>query len=201
VGEESNLIPEYAALGDCLARQGMETEALKYYDKALRFEPKSQDLQHRRSQLLDQMACHQPDAVPDLTATIGPPVEEAPPEVTPSQRAELEKMVRIWQSQLKMNDYNPRIHCQIAEACERLGQMERAYTEWDTASALFLDQGKAQMCIDVCQRILRRNPDDAKMRRRLTQAEAQNDSMRILDGALNDIFQETPSKPQPETYL
>jgi hypothetical protein len=122
-----------------------------------------------------------PPSEPIKEAEIAAEPVEAVDAIAENKRKELEKAIRIWQSQLRMGGGTPELHIQIAEAEDMLGAPDRAYREWDIASSMYLDQGDVKGCIKICKMLLDRDPEDRKMKRRMSMAQSQLDSLRAAE--------------------
>jgi len=186
MGEDQELTGEYQAFIQCLIARKSYEEALSVCDEAERHAVNVDE--QRQAIIADRDSNAAPATLNPQELAVSPPIR--PPvqfALSEVERMLLQKNVETWQTHLDGDGVSPILHAQLAEGYERLGFSDKAYQEWDSAADLYMEAGEIQPCIEICQRMLRRNPQDKQMRRRLMVAEAQKDSLKIIDGALSEI--------------
>ncbi|MFH0794536.1 MAG: tetratricopeptide repeat protein [bacterium] len=101
-----------------------------------------------------------------------------------SEQDKIKDIQKNYLSVLKINPQNTMVRSKLAELLEQQGQEDEAYQEWDKVSEAFVAKGELSKAIDLCERLLKKRPTDAKIRDRLSRAIFKRDSFKVLDSAI-----------------
>jgi len=80
---------------------------------------------------------------------------------------DLRRLLSQYLSHLNSNPKNPKLHSQVAELYNHLGDLETAFSHWCEASELFFEQRMWSNCQGICEKLLKLSPNDSQIRRRL----------------------------------
>jgi tetratricopeptide (TPR) repeat protein len=144
------------------------------------------------------------EAMPELGIELGEPpspTPEAPatPEVVVLQEEEmgLEQVAANYLDILQVNPQNANVRLKLADIYEQIGKTAEALAELVQASEIFFQKSELNMCVSVCERILKKDPTDGRVRERLSKAVLKRDAFKALESAI--MFSDQTSQPEPET--
>ena len=236
---EEDLAPDYASLGDLLARKGRLGEARSLFKRILAVDPEQMEIRRRLIEVIIQIGerkerieqsleladrlCQREElaeaaelyrqvrqlepgnraARQKLAETEKALVERIRPGAgastvgtgkastvrrkrlaKASAQTSLQKTIQACKNLLRINPNNAAVRAKLADAYDQMGQADEARQEWDAASAAYLEMGELQQCIEICELLLRRNPQDSHTHERLSRAVLQRDSLRVIDSAI-----------------
>jgi tetratricopeptide (TPR) repeat protein len=98
---------------------------------------------------------------------------------------QLEKTVQNYKNILKLNPENPAVRAKLADLLMRLERVEEADEHWSHAAQDFFSRGDFTRCIEIYEELMKRHPNDAHLRERLSRAVIQKDSMRAIQSAID----------------
>jgi tetratricopeptide (TPR) repeat protein len=96
-------------------------------------------------------------------------------------------VIRNYENVLKLNPGNPSARAKLAELLDKSGDTDKAAEHWAIAAENFLAKGDLKRCLEIAERLLRLNPEDAAMRDLRSRAQVQRDSLRLIDGAISNL--------------
>ncbi len=183
-GMETELIDEYLELADLLIKQNKLEEAEKLYQKIIKLQPDNQVAKEKLEKLTASMKIVVSPVLDELDRIT--PAEKLPPVEAPGEEP-FKDTINNYLAILELNPQNALARCKLAEIYEQLGKPEEAYKQLATAAKIFIDKGELQRGIEICQKLLHRNPADVEIRKILNRAELQRSSFKAIESAIEYI--------------
>ncbi|MCB2156245.1 tetratricopeptide repeat protein [bacterium] len=213
VGGESDLCEEFLALADLLVASDRVDEGIELYGKVMALDPSNREARDRLSatearvragqsvtpppQPSDDSPRHKPYQSPEGSEAEEEPLESeestksaadflagAVNEIEDDERAGLEQVVRSYEDILAINPQNANVRVKIANLLEQLERPKQAFEHLLLASETLFQKGEVNLCIEVCERILKIDPTNQKIRVRLKQAYNKRDAFKALESAI-----------------
>jgi tetratricopeptide (TPR) repeat protein len=215
IGQEEDLVDDYLRLADMKMKAGAVAEANRIYLHLIELVPEDRVIRERLDQTNQMMgmppAPRPPASVPKPKANTRPsppapspapytpapytPVTHAPIRNTtpfgdgkslPDDPSATRKLIRNYENVIKLNDRNPVARVKLAELLDHAGDTGGARHHWHCAAQQFLEKGELDRCIEICDRLLQRYPDETDVRQILIKARVKRDSLDAIDGVLSD---------------
>ncbi|MBI5153888.1 tetratricopeptide repeat protein, partial [Candidatus Poribacteria bacterium] len=224
VGPEADLCNDYLTLADLFINAGRIDEGIALFSRVLSLDPKNLEAREKLSETqarLRQLGHAMPELDLDLdhNEPIGVPPRQADSDDTvgagrgsasrllaeavfgmdeEDDRAALGQVIASYREILAINSQNANVRIKLADVLEQVNRPDEAMQELILASESLFQKGELDLCISICDRILKVNPTDQKVRVRLKQAFNKRDAFKALESAI--LFtNKTPRKQEPGT--
>ncbi|MCH8859461.1 MAG: hypothetical protein IID54_07790 [Proteobacteria bacterium] len=191
-GDKKRLAEACMALAEGLMERGEFEEAMTFFGQVTEIDPEHQAAREQHGQAAEIVEKTRQAAAADLTQDshdASSPGGARP--LSPAERESLEKTIAMYRNVLQANRDNAGARAKLAAACEKIGNADEAFREWDLASDTYFQRGELERCIDVCRELLKRDSSNQKIRQRLSRASLQRDSLRALDKAIFEVSEPT----------
>jgi tetratricopeptide (TPR) repeat protein len=99
----------------------------------------------------------------------------------------LAQAVANYRTILAANSQNAAMRLKLADVYQQMGRLPDMLEELGLAAETLLSRGELPQCVQVCERYLAMNPNDARMRRRLNEAVIKRDAMRALESSISYV--------------
>lgn len=179
IGLENDLVDDYLILADNLVKNKQVDEAINYYSHILAIDPNNKDARNKLAETQEKLK----EGIPQMTGalTLADALDSAKGEDPMTRMMEA---LDNYENVIKMNPTNANAHCKLADVLEQLGRHDEAYVHLEKASEIFFTKGETRKCIVICERLLKINPADGKIRDRLSKAELKKDAFKALESAI-----------------
>jgi tetratricopeptide (TPR) repeat protein len=104
-----------------------------------------------------------------------------------SPEAALTQAVANYRNILLVNSANPAVRLKLADVLEQMGRRQEMLEELGTAAEQFFRKGEVAACIAACNRYIDIQPNDARIRRLLSEAEIKRDAIKALDSTISHL--------------
>lgn len=186
IGLEQDLVDDYLNLADLRIKRGEVAESIAIYRHLIEIAPDNAAVQEKLSETQAFYRKHggNPETIEKKkSANVLTPDSQDLDVNDPEAR---QKVIRNYENILKLNPKNPQAHTKLAQVLQNCGDQSAADRHWAQAAAFYFEKGDLKRCIGISEDYLKRHPDDARVRERLSRALVQLDSLRVIDGALSD---------------
>lgn len=188
IGLEQDLLEDYLKLAELYHQAGRCREASKVYQHVLEINPENS--RARRALQGSGQASGKNGMAPAQAAVWG---EARTPEgnggqddaKSPPGRV-AQKIVHNYEQALRLNPHNGPTRVKLAEIYDQAGEPDKANEHWRLACETFLHKSKLDRAIEIAEMLLKRNPDDPAVRDLLTRANVQLESLRTIDGLIEE---------------
>jgi len=109
----------------------------------------------------------------------------------------LEQVAANYLDILQVNPQNANVRLKLADIYEQIGKSAEALAQLIQASEIFFQKSELNMCVSVCERILKKDPTDARVRERLSKAVLKRDAFKALESAI--MFSDQTAQPETQT--
>ncbi len=103
----------------------------------------------------------------------------------PEEEIGLEQVVANYQDILQVNPQNANVRLKLADLYDQMDRGQDALKQLLKASEIFFQKSELSMCVSTCERILERDPANAKVRERLSRAILKRDAFKALESAIH----------------
>jgi len=103
----------------------------------------------------------------------------------------LRQVVMNYRDILAVNSQNAAVRLKLAEVLEQMGDITEALQELMLASETLFAKEDLVACVATCERYLRLNPGDQRVRKRLSEAVVKRDAFKALESAI--IYSDNPA--------
>lgn len=190
IGLEQDLIDDYLHLATLLSQRGDIKGAMQIYYHLREIAPEDERVDKGLEET-GALAKIQSSPKPSSPAASGPAGEhlsdflEEKEHESYGAELQLEKTVQNYKNILKLNPENPAVRAKLADLLMRLDRVEEADEHWSHAAQDFFTRGDFTRCIEIYEELMKRHPNDAHLRERLSRAVIQKDSMRAIQSAID----------------
>ncbi|MEO8376219.1 MAG: tetratricopeptide repeat protein, partial [Candidatus Sumerlaeota bacterium] len=206
VGRPQDLSEDVVMLAEGLVGAGRIDEAVVYFEKAMAIDPSNSKarelLSATQSRVLsmsedDEFGRNNPglDSSFDLSASSRiPSMRSATASdylhgtITNFERKDseeaLSQIVNNYQDILSVNPQNAAVRLKLADVHEQIGQISSMLHQLSLASEIFFNKNELSPCVAACERFLRINPGDQRVRKRMNDAILKRDAYKAIESAL-----------------
>ena len=96
----------------------------------------------------------------------------------------LTQIVNNYQDILSVNPQNAAVRLKLADVHEQIGQISSMLHQLSLASEIFFNKNELSSCVAACERFLRVNPGDQRIRKRMNDAILKRDAYKAIESAL-----------------
>lgn len=185
IGLENDLVDDYLELADALVERGDVDEAIRLYSHVMSLDPENPDAMTKLSETRARYRKEEEQVALESMAEAEDASEETKPEPSESHVSSMQEAMENYQNILDVNPSNANIRCKLAEIYIQMDREKDALSEWEKASETFILKGELNKGIDLCEKILEREPSNAKIRERLSKAILQRDSFKAIESAIS----------------
>ncbi|MCC7392492.1 tetratricopeptide repeat protein, partial [Candidatus Sumerlaeota bacterium] len=207
VGRPQDLSEDVVMLAEGLVEAGRVDEAVLYFEKAMAIDPSNSKarelLSATQSRVMTMSDGDDPgrarsalDSSLDLSSSSKIPLMRHPStaadylhgtisnfERQDSEEA-LTQIVNNYQDILSVNPQNAAVRLKLADVHEQIGQISSMLHQLSLASEIFFNKNELSSCVAACERFLRVNPGDQRIRKRMNDAILKRDAYKAIESAL-----------------
>lgn len=219
VGKESDIVEDILRFAQLLIEQGEIDEGLRYFELVMSIDPQNtvardmitstqarlKEARAAEARAAGQAAAPTPD--PNRTHTQksrsrtrqGASAEDfLRGELEEMERKEsseaLAQVVSNYQDILAVNTQNANVRVKLADVLEQMGRVPEMLDQLSIAAESYFQRGDLPSSIQCCERYLKLNPGDGKVRKRLNEAILKRDAFKALESAILFTDREPPTK-------
>lgn len=203
IGDQREILEEILAFGQMLVEAGEVDAGMGYFELIMSIDPKNpvvRDMLSATRGKHSSSAVKLPVADPsdseiDLSATQVRLLQESSTarellagELTSLEQQEsreaLEQVVQSYRDTLAINPGNAAIRVKLADLLEQMGRIPEMLEQLGLASEIYQKKDELAQCVAACERYLRMNPGDQRMRKRMNEAILKRDAFKALESAI-----------------
>ncbi len=185
-GVETDLIDEYLDLAELYMKEGNQEDAARIYKKVLSLQPENKSATERIAEFNvdeEELDLVEPDGAKEGDIPAAATGEE--PETVMDET--LQDAIKNYKAILELNPENAIARCKLADIFDQLNQPNEAYAQRSQAAQVLINKGELDKGIDLCEKQLQVNPNDAEIRQILNNAVLQRDSFKAIESAIEYI--------------
>lgn len=207
-GRGIEVVDDIITLAQLLVDSGRVDEGMKYFEEAMSVDPsntKARDLltatqaeRRSRATVVSEPTVDRRSLDSSFDVSDASREPAVPPEFTASdlllgalnqiERQESEEVlgqiVSNYLDILAVNSQNALVRVKLAEILEQMGRIPQMLHQLALASETFFNKNELGECVAVCERYLRINPADGKVRKRLNEASLKRDAYKAIESAI-----------------
>ncbi|MCC6547532.1 tetratricopeptide repeat protein [Candidatus Sumerlaeota bacterium] len=204
VGRPQDLSEDVVMLAEGLVAAGRIDEAVVYFEKAMAIDPSNskarellsatqsrviamhgdEDLRHRNG-LDSSLDLGSSARIPFVKVTASDYLQGTMSNFDRKDSEEaLSQILNNYQDILSVNPQNAAVRLKLADVHEQIGQISSMLHQLALASEVFFNKNELSPCIAACERFLRVNPSDQRVRKRMNDAILKRDAYKAIESAL-----------------